>query len=741
MDPEAKRSVMGHRGTLTDDLAEYRRARVRKFVLLVVTICATGVVLAGSLVALVPSAGELASSVHAQAQEIDLAALDDFAVRSRVYASDGSLLATLHGPENREPVPLSRVPQPVIDAILAVEDANFYRHNGVDFRAIGRALSENVAAGGVEQGGSTITQQLVKNALLRDSSRDLDRKTKEIPLALRLEQQLSKDEILEKYLNAVYFGSGAYGVQAAAETYWGVDVEQLGYAEGALLAALISNPVQYDPIRHPERAYEQRRAALERLVSLGTISQEDATRYGSAPLPVDRCSTGTPRPAGCRDEIELPPPDDYFVENVKQQLLDDPRLGATRDERIERVFGGGLRIHTTLDPRMQFAAELAHAQGVPKNDKGVTAAMVTVENSTGAVRALVGGPGYDHYKYDIATHPPGQPTGSAFKVFTLLTALEQGNQPNDTIGGGGAFKCPGCSKNPYVVSGAGGTLTSVTARSSNGAFVRLAQVLGIPNVVETARKLGVTSELPPVLALTLGPREITPLEMASAVSAIPNSGVRMPPYFIERVEDRDGKVLLEHESAGEQAVSERSACHARDILQEVVKSGTGTRARLSRQPAGGKTGTAEENFDAWFVGFTPYFTTAVWMGNPDQDISMANLGGVANFGGTYPAMLWRAFNEAVHADLPVGTFPPCPKPDRAGRPVVGRGDNALNGVRIGPDGKPIFGTVPGSGTPRSTTTTTTPSSSSTSSPPATTSPEPGPPPGNGPPSTPGPSGG
>jgi membrane peptidoglycan carboxypeptidase len=173
-----------------------------------------------------------------------------------------------------------------------------------------------------------------------------------------------------------------------------------------------------------------------------------------------------------------------------------------------------------------------------------------------------------------------------------------------------------------------------------------------------------------------------------------------------------------------------------------VKSGTGTRARLSRQPAGGKTGTAEENFDAWFVGFTPYFTTAVWMGNPDQDISMANLGGVANFGGTYPAMLWRAFNEAVHADLPVGTFPPCPKPDRAGRPVVGRGDNALNGVRIGPDGKPIFGTVPGSGTSRSTTTTTIPGSSSTSAPPATTSPEPGPPPGNGPPpSTPGPSGG
>ncbi|MEJ5253735.1 MAG: transglycosylase domain-containing protein [Acidimicrobiales bacterium] len=679
---------------------------MRKLARLLVTISASGVLLAGAIVALIAPADRLARSVHAEAAPLDLAALDEFAVRSRVFAADGSLLATLHGPENRQPVPLSSVPQPVIDAILAVEDADFYRHNGVNFRAIGRALFENVSSGGVEQGGSTITQQLVKNALLRDPSRDLDRKTKEIPLAIRLEQQLSKDEILERYLNAVYFGSGAYGVQAAAETYWGVGVEQLGYAEGAMLAALIANPEQYDPIRHPERAYEQRRAALDRLVALGKISREDAVRYGSAPLPVNRCSTAGPRPAGCGDGIELPPPENYFVENVKQQLLADPRLGATRDERIERLFGGGLRIFTTLDPKMQLAAELAHAQGVPRNSKGVTAAIVTVENSTGAVRALVGGPGYDQYKYDVATHQPGQPTGSAFKVFTLLTALEQGNLPSDTIGGGGAFKCPGCSKDPYVVSGAGGTLTSVTARSSNGAFVRLAQVVGIPNVVETARKLGVTSELPPVLSLTLGPREITPLEMASAYSTIPNDGVRVPPYFIERVEDANGRVIFEHEPGGEQAISERSACYAREILQEVVKSGTGTRARLSKQPVGGKTGTAEENFDAWFVGFTPYFTTAIWMGNPDQDVSMANLNGVANFGGTYPAMIWRAFNEVIHQGLPVGSFAPCPKPDRSGRPVVGRGDNALNGVRIGKDGKPIFGTVPGMGSTSSSSSTT-----------------------------------
>jgi len=674
---------------------------VRKAVLLLVTIAAAGVLLAGTVLAVVPQARRVATATSSVPEQIDLSALDDYAVRSQVFAADGTVLAALHGPENREPVPLERVPQPVIDAVLAVEDADFYHHRGVNFRAMARALFENVSAGAVEQGGSTITQQLVKNALL-SSDRDLDRKTKEIAYAIRLEQQLSKDEILETYLNTVYFGAGAYGVQAAAETYWGVDVDQLGWPEAAMLAALIRNPVAYDPTLHAEKAYERRRLALDRLVLEGYLTEEEADRHASAPLPVRRCGDDVARrPLSCGDAA-LPPPEDYFVEAVKQQLLDDPRLGATREERITAVFAGGLRIHTTLSPYAQFAAELAQATVIPANDKGITAAIVAVDSHTGAVRALVGGPGFEVLNYDIATQQPGRQTGSAFKTFVLLTALEQGNLPFDTIWGGGSFANPGGSPDPYVISGAGGTLTSVTTASSNGAFVRLGQVVGLDRVAALARRLGVTSRLDPrVLSMPLGTVETTPIEMASAYSAIPNGGVHEPYYLIERVEDRTGRVLFEHEATGQRVFSETTACYATQILHQNVLSGTGTRARLPRQDAAGKTGTTEDHGDAWFVGFTPFLTTAVWMGNPNERVPMRSLGGIANFGGTYPAMIWQRFNQTVHESLPAVPFPDCPAPDRFPRNVLGQGNIFLNGG-LRPPSRPKAtppSTTPGEGLP------------------------------------------
>jgi penicillin-binding protein 1A len=680
----------------------YRRSHVRKLIGLAGTIAIAGAVVAGTVVALAPSAREISSATSSIPEEIDLDALDDFAVRSLVFAQDGSLLSTLHGPENREPVPLERVPQPVIDAVLAVEDADFYQHNGVNFRAMARAFFENVQAGGIEQGGSTITQQLVKNALL-GSEREFERKKKEIPLALRLEDKLTKDEILEAYLNAVYFGSGAYGVQAAAETYWGKDIADLGYAEGAMLASLIANPVRYDPTLNPEVAYEQRRIALERLVSLGKITREEVSRYGTTPLPVRRCEPGATNPLTCGD-ADLPAPDDYFVEEVKQQLLDDPRLGATRDERITALFGGGLRIYTTLDPAAQWAAEVAASTVPPPNDRGVTSALVAIDNYTGGVRALVGGPGYDTYKYDVVTHEPGRQTGSSFKTVVMLTALEQGNFPFDRIQGGGSFPCPLCEENPYRIQGASGTLKSVTAASSNGAFVRMGQVVGLENVIEMAERLGMSNEgLDPfALSMPLGTFDMTPMEMAAAYATIPNNGNHVTPYMIDRVEDRDGNVLFEHEHSSRRVFSEKTACYATEILSEVVSSGTGTRARLSNMPAAGKTGTTDRNADAWFIGFTPYLTTAVWMGNPDTNtVSMANLGGVQNYGGTFPAMIWRAFNQAVHHDLPAAPFPRCDAPDRAPRNLYGEGNNFLNGFRFPSSDSP-------SGSSRQRTSTTTP---------------------------------
>jgi len=699
-----------------------------KLVKLLLTILVTGAVLAGTVVAVAPQLASIATASSSEAEDIDLAALDAYAVRSEVLAADGTPIASLHAAENRKPVSLDKVPQPVIDAILAVEDAEFYDHNGVNPRAMARAFFSNVSAGGIEQGGSTITQQLVKNALL-NSQRDLQRKTKEAALAIRLEQQLTKDQILEKYLNTVYFGAGAYGVQAAAETYWGVDVDKLGYAEGALLASLISNPVSYDPTLHPEVAAKRRQLALDRLVELGKIDAAQANTLSHAPLPVRRCgSNDLSRPVSCGDASQLPP-EDYFVEQVKQQLLDDERLGATKEERFNAVFGGGLKVYTTLDPNLQRAAQDAHDTVVPQNNLGITSAMASVDSTTGAVRALVGGPGFAFFKYDIATQQPGRQTGSSFKVFVLLTALEQGNLPFDSVQGGGDFPNPGGYPNPYHIDGIGGTLASVTTASSNGAYVRIGDAVGRNNVIDMARRLGVTSKLDPsVISMPLGVFTTTPLEMASAYSTIPNKGVHEPAYFIDKVEDRNGKVIFQHQSSGVRAISAQTACLATDILQQNVQFGTGTRAKLPKQDAAGKTGTTQDFADAWFVGFTPYITTAVWMGNPTSRVPMNNIGGTQNFGGTFPAMTWQKYNQIVHENAPPIPFPACDAPTRGPRLLVGQGNIFANG-------NPLAGFAPTDQSKSQTGTTPTtraaPKAAPTTTSPPPTVPPPAPDPGGG----------
>lgn len=690
---------------------------------LIVAVIMTGVLVATSVVLLTPVVGSVAQAVDTESPVVDVDQLDNFAVRSYVYAGDGSLLATLFGPENRQPIDLADVPAPVVESVLAVEDNEFWNHGGVNVVAIARALFRNVDSGGVAQGGSTITQQLVKNALL-SSDITLNRKTREAALALQLERQLSKEEILEAYLNTVYFGSGAYGVQAAAETYWGKSASELGWAEGALLAGLIANPSRYDPFNNPEAAERQRGLALQRLVDLGRITTEEADFIGAIPLPEQRCSddnsAGLPQ---CNLDQVAPSTGNYFVEDVRQALLTDPRygLGDTASERAGSLYGGGLRITTTLDPGLQFAAELTAAAGVPDNDIGVTAAMVSIENDTGAVRAMVGGPGYDEDRYNVVSQLPGRQTGSTFKTFVLLTALTEGAVPADSVGGGGSFPNPLGTPNPYNITGAGGTLTSITAGSSNGGYVRLGQIVGLPEVGETAERMGLRTDFGDYpISLPLGTLLTTPLDMASSFSAIANEGVRNPWYLIERVEDSDGTLLYEHESEPTRALTRQVACLATTVLTEVVRSGTATRARLTNQVAAGKTGTTERNSDAWFVGFTPYLTTAVWMGNPDANVSMANLGGVANFGGTFPAALWREFNNIYHADRPAVPFPTCDR-ERPGRPITSRDQFTIMSDPDNPDApedpslrrpgdddeEDEIVDEPGSPTPRPSTTPTT----------------------------------
>lgn len=654
---------------------------MRKLLGLALTIVVAGALLAASAVALLPAVGRLVAAGSGVPEEVDLNALGQLKVRSQVYAADGSTIAALHGPENREPVPLATVPEPVVQAILAVEDAQFYEHHGVNVRGMARALVEDVSAGGIKQGGSTITQQLVKNTMVGDD-RSLRRKLEEVPLALRLEERLSKEQILEAYLNTVYFGSGAYGVQAAAETYWGTGVDQLGVAEAAMLAALIANPVGFDPIAHPEAAVRQRAAALDRMVAVGSLDPLAADEARRAPVPAQRCDGRPASDPGPCGGGSLGPPDTYFLAMVKEQLLADPRIGATYDERYQAVFGGGLQIHTTVDPGAQVAAELAVATTVPPNDKDVVGAMVVLDTQTAAVRADVGGPGFAEHQYDLVTLEPGRQTGSTFKAAVLLAALEQGNLPFDTIAGGGSFPNPGGEPDPYVVEGPSGTLGSVTERSSNGAYVRLGQVVGGDAVVDVAQRLGLDSDFDPrAKSLPLGSFGLTPLELAGAYATIARGGQHIEPYFIERVEDREGNVLIEHDPAARSAIAEDVACRATEVLQSVVEgeAGTGRAARLSQQAAAGKTGTTEEHADAWFVGYTPYVTSTVWMGDPrSEQTSMEDLGGVANFGGTYPARIWKAFNEPWHESRPVVPFAACEPPDREARNVQGAGDGALN---------------------------------------------------------------
>lgn len=621
---------------------------------LIVCLVAAVLSVTGGALALTPAVERLSGAGEAVEEPLFLSPLDQ---RSVIVDRNGGLLATLYGEQNRAPVLLEDIPQVVRDAVIVVEDENFYSHDGVNLRATVRALFENVSSGGVEQGGSTITMQVVKNSILT-TEQTLERKTREAILARRLEEEFTKDQILERYLNTAYFGNGAYGVQAAAETYWGVDVGDLGWSEAALLAALIRNPNGYNPIRFPDRARERRGIALQRLVDTGHLTANEAASYNAEPLPA------------AVQQI-APPPDDYFVEEVKQMLLDDPSfgIGATPEERYNAVFSGGLTINTTFDPPMQLAALAARDDVIPGDLPGEfrfnardgtevqgTAVIVTTDVTSGAVRALVGGPGYDAYRFDIATQGIGRQAGSSFKTFVLAAALESGIIPSDTISGSGPcrFDNPGGFPNPYVVQnfgnsgGGGGTLTSQTQRSSNCAYVRLGQVVGLQRVADTARRMGITTPLNAgALSMPIGAFEVLPLDMAAAYATLANDGIYNEPYFIESITGPDGNVLYQHAPNSRRAVSRQTARLAAQVLESNVQSGTGTRAANDFQPAAGKTGTAQDSADAWFVGFTPQYSTAVWMGATVGRVAMRNVGGIAVTGGSYPARIWGQYMNQV----------------------------------------------------------------------------------------------
>jgi membrane peptidoglycan carboxypeptidase len=651
--------------------------RVLKFVVtFVLTVVIGAAAMAGAVALLGPSARTLADATTPLG-DIDLT-INSPAARSVVYDRYGNVMTTLFS-EDRSPVKLKNVPQVLIDAVISIEDRRFYEHNGVDVGGTVRALVKNVDSGAVGQGGSTITQQLVKNTLSQNRERDLKTKAREAWLAMRLEDDMTKNEILESYLNLVYFGNGAYGVKAAAERYFPeTPLKKLNLAQAALLAGVIQEPEGLNPIKHPDRAARRRVQVLDAMIANKKTTPAKAKKARLVPLPT-------------KVSYPLEAQRDFYLDQVKTLMLqDDPTvqgdpgelLGSNQQTRAAAVFRGGLKVYTEYDPALQFVANAAMASKLPKSE--FTAALVVIDNANGGVRAIANGLNFSQMQFDPATEAYRQ-GGSAFKTFTLAAALSRGYTPNDTVSGSPLTwrLGPGTGKDAYYnLSGDcyGGTptLSKAIAASDNCAFTRLELSMGPGNyggdgastVISTAKAMGIDTSkyFQPVVSTTLGTNGVRPLDMAEAYSVFPNDGTLKPATFISKIVDASGKVLYQAPATGTRVLDVNVARTVTEMLEGPVRRGTAQRTLGNfPRPAAGKTGTTDGNVDAWFVGFTPQYTAAVWMGNPKGEVPMSNVGGQTVWGAGYPAQIWRAFMEAATDPLPVIDFIP---PDEAqwGRP-------------------------------------------------------------------------
>ena len=587
------------------------------------------------------------------------------AQRSVVYAADGSVLAVLHATENRSPVTIDQVPPALIDAVLDTEDSRFFTHGGFDLKSTVRALASDVKSGAAVQGASTITQQLVKT-VLNTPEKTLDRKIKDAVISTRLEGRYSKRQILEAYLNTVYFGNGAYGVQAAAETYFNVNVNQITASQAAMMAGIIRDPLGYDPLLNPHDSLARRNFVLDRMVTQGHLTADAASALRFAPMP-----TTLTKPQGTSDTK-----DDYYVEQVKRVLLTGTTLGHNYTERYNALFKGGLKIYTNLDHSLQDSAEQSVTQTIPANPQGFTGALVSIEPATGKVKALVGGPGYDQVKYDLATQGLRQP-GSGFKLFTLLATYEAGYGPYDTVDGSSPCAVKFGSnisllkqpiKNDEGQSTGPISVTTATANSVNCAFIRMAHEAGLPKVVDMAHRLGLHQAFPLNPSLVIGSEETTVLDMASAYATLAADGVYRKPQFIDHIVDGNRHTIYTADATGKRVLDPQISREAVQTLRAVVQYGTGTAANLPDRQVAGKTGTTELNTDAWFNGITPQLATTVWMGDPKGRTPMSSVGGITVFGGTYPARIWHRYTAAALDGQPAIDFP-TPDPSRipAGR--------------------------------------------------------------------------
>ena len=619
---------------------------------------------------------------------------------TRVYDRNGELITELRSEQRRTDIgDMELIPQTVRDAVIAIEDERFHQHDGIDLKGILRAARSNVSSGEISQGGSTITQQYVGNVFLDRSEQTVTRKIREIFMALRFEQNFTKQFILLRYLNWVYFGNGAYGIEAAAREYFGapaceapaisadgtptarqsrvcLKVGELTLAQTALLAGLIQRPSSLDPYLRPENAIRRRNLVLQRMLGNGFIGVDEYEAAIVEPLVL----------------VEYVPileeeyPAAYFVEDVKQWFLDNPLFGVTREERTRVLFEGGLDVHTTIDLELQADAEAAVEAILPDNGINPDAAAVVLGiggEEDGHILAMVGGRDFfddddDDSKFNLASGK-GRQAGSAMKTVALATALDLDRKGEEKIPVSKAYRAPSkliinpaetkpagmCGIKPWTVRGghrsAHVNLVTATRSSINTVYAQLMLDIGPENFVRMAEKLGARPEsIAPVCAAVLGTEDVNTVELAAMYSTLGRSGWRVNPTLVSKILRADGTALYQHETTPRSVLDPPTADQITWVLQGAITKGTGKRAAIDR-PAAGKTGTAQNYADATFAGYTAQRAAAVWVGYPAAQIPMVPpRTDIRVSGGSYPAMIWREIMLAAHEGIPAEDFPAPP---------------------------------------------------------------------------------
>ena len=563
-------------------------------------------------------------------------------ITSRVYSDDNKLLAEFFL-ENRTPVSLNDVPAMLINALIATEDTRFYSHHGIDPRGIARAFIRNIRAHKVLEGGSTLTQQLAK-VLFLTPERSYTRKLKEMALALRIEQRYTKQEILSLYLNQIYFGSGAYGVESAAQVYFGKNVKELGLAECALLAGLPRSPKYYSPFKAPENALGRRAYVLNRMVEMGIITAAQANDAKKAPLP-------------SQPTVKVGGPAPYFVEYIRQKV--EERFGASI------LYSGGLNIYTSIDVDLQKYAEQAVKEGLAKVEARhratgaappLQAALLAIEPSTGHILAMVGGRDFSESQFNRVWQALRQP-GSAFKPVIFAAALERGFGATDILDDAPLTIKMDRKKNwspenfthtyqGYV------TLRKALAQSLNVPTVKLLEKIGVDETIQYAKKFGIRSPLTHYFSLALGSSDVTLLELTSAYSVFANHGTRLGPVSILMITDSSGRILYTNDALPDQVMKPETAYLITNLLRGAIEQGTGWKARELGRPAAGKTGTTNDYRDAWFMGYTPSLLAGVWVGYDDHRSI-----GPKETGANAALPIWLVFMKKAHGDREAEDFP------------------------------------------------------------------------------------